>query len=278
MEHTKIPVINAIKYGFKNFFHHPFLWIVSIINALIINGSPALITKLRPTFTIDFNALQVKRLEGLLSPSDLITFLSNHILYLVSFFFLYWVVICILNAGTIQICFDIINTKSSHLGRLFSWASRAPHIIAFMTVYLLLIIGLLAAVGITTAFLSVIVPKSLSYLVILLAVSSFFFILLYTFGRLIFSLYAFIERKKGIYDAFSFSWYLTPGNLLRIYGLILCFILLTLPFHILIGALTYFYQFQSSLLNGIIYQPFAIISGLAMVFAYKKLAPLEENI
>jgi hypothetical protein len=173
--------------------------------------------------------------------------------------------------GIVQMYFDIVDTGSTHLSRLFSWASRTHRILAFFAAYPLLITVYFAlAIGISNAMTSLL-PHPLNLLRYALSICSVFFFGFYLVPRFVLSTYAFVDRQRGVYDAFSHSWHITAGNVLKIWGLLLIAgLLMFLPSLLLniVLKVPYIYQFFAQISG--------IIMGLSITYAYRQLSPEEE--
>jgi hypothetical protein len=91
--------------------------------------------------------------------------------------------------------------------------------------------------------------------------------MIYIMARCMLAIYAFVDRQDGIGDAFSHSWRITRGNLLRIYATVFCGYIPAIPFAIFAMGTPWYYLAA---------QLCGIIMGLSITYAYRQLSPEEE--
>lgn len=275
MEQRTFSVIEAIKYGFTAFYNHIALLAgIVLTNAGIIYGLPKLALYLSPTFMADLTTLQEKLIqETPLILEELKTFFSDHGLFMI-LFTLSFLTLLIINAGIIQVSFDIVDTNSSSFNRLFSWVSRAPRIIGFLLTAIFL--GFLFIIGSFGLFLvsgfiaSKVIPEQHLQLFMVLLIGIMVISFFYLFMRFFLSWYSFIGQKNGIFHSLKHSWNISRGNVLRIFALLLILMPLLIPFSLL------------SLLFGVdsimflVGYTIGLITILSITYAYRKLSPANS--
>lgn len=257
-------VIQSLKYGLDTFYNYFFLLLCSqLIFQAILEGLPFFACAFNPSLKHDYIRLQTAISTG----ADWAYLFSRHTIFLLMMVLIYYILISIVSFGLIQISFDIFDTGSSSVRRLFSWTSRGHKATVVNSLLLLFFVGF----------------RLLSSLRLFLS-APFYCLALYFSMRFSLVQESLVDQNRTIYGSFVHSWKLSSGNVLRLSILIVFIVALHYSILGLLYPVAVHISFQAfgttiDLIGKeeLISMMVGITMRQSFTYAYRQLSPVELN-